>query len=167
MRQLPVIAAAIAFVATSAMAESNAQRTAPPPIYIKHTEVNTFVTKGDGRQSVLNLGYNVLGNQHAIACPHDEGCLITVASIVGISAVSGSWSICSLVDGVPAQPDCQRQNAAVGQEGGVGNGLASFLLSKGRHVIETDVLLRDNGGALLGSWEAHYTLFIDPPHGGN
>lgn len=164
MRRFSATAAVVVIASTWAMG-GLASAAAPPPIYVKSTEVNTLVTKGVGHRAVLNLGYNILGEQHPFACDDDRGCLVTVSSVVGVSDVSGSWSICSLVDGVPADPPCQRQNAAVGAEGGVGNGLASFLLTKGTHAIETDVLLRDNGGAHLGSWEVHYLLFLDPPQG--
>jgi hypothetical protein len=84
---------------------------------------------------------------------------------VGISDVTGSWAICTLVDGAPTTPPCPNQNAAPGKEGGLGNGLASVLLAKGRHTIETGVVLNDNAGAHLGNWEVHYTILLDPPHG--
>lgn len=159
MRLCPAIAAMLTLAATAAAASP------PPPIYVKHTEVTVLVTKGEGNHAVLGLGYNRVGDQRAISCSHEQGCVMTVASMVEIRNVTGAWAICTLIDGVPTTPPCAHQNPAPGKDGGTGNALASTLLSQGPHVIETGVDLKDNAGAELGSWEVHYTMLLDPPAG--
>lgn len=157
MRTIPAVAAMILLIGTAAAA--------PPPIYIKRSEVTVLVAKGEGHHAVLDLGYNIVGEQHPIQCPHDAGCLMTIASMVEINDVTGSWAICTLVDGVATTPHCPHQNPASGREGGVGNALASVLLTEGRHMVETGVYLKDSAGAHLGVWEVHYTTLDDPPAG--
>ncbi len=157
MRIFSAIAATIAVACISTASQG--------ATYVKHTEINILVTGADGDGRELLPGYNILGAQHPVSCDHDEECLVTIQSMVGVAELAGPWKICTLVDGQPITPRCPNQNPAPYKDGGVGNSLGSVVLKKGRHQIETGVVLPEGESGHLRGWEVHYTLMLDPPHG--
>jgi hypothetical protein len=157
MRIFTALAATIAVASFSVAAQA--------AVYVKNSEITILVTNAEGHGMELKSGYTTLGDSHAISCDKDQGCLVTIQSMVGMSQAPGAWRICTLVDGQPVNPPCTNQIPAPGKDGGTGNALASVVISKGNHMFETGVMMNGIEGARLGNWEVHYTKLLDPPRG--
>jgi hypothetical protein len=99
----------------------------------------------------------------ALVVPHNlmcenAPCAFILQASVQVSGTAGTeWSICSIVDGVPAnvKPNCSIQGT-LSPTGSTGSVSQSAIVGAGSHTVQTSVYVQSNS-AKIGSWQVLYT----------
>jgi hypothetical protein len=124
-----------------AVSSANAARSIGPDV--------TFVTHHENKVFNVQTGVWTKIDTAGVHCRSATGCLLSIATVVGCD--SGYQEVRSLVDGIAAEPPPVFAGPA-------GISRQSAILTKGSHMIETDVNATQSN-TNCGPWDADYTVY--------
>jgi hypothetical protein len=131
----------------AALDESNAQ----PDHFFTVTGMRVKIHRG--KNLTLKGGSIVdLDPLRPFDCKSAAGCTINIESVMDVET-RGDYTICSLIDGVPALPECELQ-----QQTFHASTLQSSHVAKGPHTVQSQLDPNSSSG-LVRYWQINYTLY--------
>jgi hypothetical protein len=147
-----LVLAIVIFSSGSAQSELKSTRTA-----VRSTTL--LINKDDGHKLKLNKGENALDAPTQFNCDSESSCVVTVQTMVAVTAANASWRVCVKIDDEAVRPNCPIQER--GEQGpNTGATLGSAQVSSGSHTFQTTVVVQQSTEPpVVTAWEVHYTIY--------
>lgn len=112
---------------------------------------NGVVTSLPGGTTVIDT--------NTVNCANTAGCVIGISVMAQvIASVSGSWSICTLIDGNQGEPGgCPVQGVVPASNYVIGNLRQNGVVAMGQHTVQTEIVMPSAGS--IAAWESDYTVY--------
>lgn len=147
----PTALAQTATLIPQAPATSLPVRRDDPPYHRRDARTEIIIRSGSNL--TVEPGVNDLHSPRTMVCRGVNGCEIAIVVSVAVVRSTGStYTICSLVDGLPVKPAC------VVHYDYAASVLQHIKVAQGSHTVQTQFT---NGGTegTIGAWQVNYTLY--------